>query len=147
MTPDRPSLDASPVLKSSAIFIAVWLHVLPRSTLIVSLLVKATKHLCSSIHKLLPQFFSSLFFCRQLKIIASFMQALTEQSYVFCTVWSYFSRSEENQRWLLKGCTVRLIMGFICYTTMVVVTAWVCVRVHMCYSRHGDKSSHCKPFL
>lgn len=49
-----------------AIFIPVWLHVLPRSTLIVSHSVEATKRQAFQNTQTI-----TLFFCTQLKIIAS----------------------------------------------------------------------------
>lgn len=74
------------MLKSLAIFIAVWLHVLPKSTLIVSHSVKATKlYKAFQYIQTGPCFFGG-FFCRQLKIIARFRLALKMQPYVFRTV-------------------------------------------------------------
>lgn len=100
MTADRPSWEASTVLKSSAIFIAVWLHVLPRSTLIVSHSVEATKLQAFQYTQTVALFF---FFCREQKIIASFSLALKTQPCVFCTVWSYFGESTVGGKWKMAA--------------------------------------------
>lgn len=88
MTADRLSREASPMLKSAAIFIAVWLHVLPRSTLIVSHSVKATKRQAFQYIQTV-----TLFFCTQLKIIANSARLWKGSLgflFFFCTVWGYF---------------------------------------------------------
>lgn len=143
--PDRPNWEASPVLKSLTIFIAVWLHVLPKSSLIVSHSVKATKlHKAFQYIQTVGLFFPFFFFCRQLKIIARFRLALKTQPYVFRTVWLWVNIGRKIKdvcgaeglfvsSWGLSVCYIRCVPVTLAWCTCFCKSFWiVCVRLSVC---------------
>lgn len=99
------------MLKSLAIFIAVWLHVLPKSSLIVSHSVKATKlHKAFQYIQTLGLFFSFFSFENNCTFQAGFENAALCVSHSL-TVSQHW---EENQRCLRSRGTVCLIMRSQC---------------------------------
>lgn len=112
--PDRPNWEASPVLKSLTIFIAVWLHVLPKSSLIVSHSVKATKlHKAFQYIQTVGLFFS-FFFLQATENNCTFQAGFENAALCVSHSLTVSQHWEENQRCLRSRGTVCLIMRSQC---------------------------------